>query len=291
MIFPLNFNHELIKDNKARAILRFAVWQLKSRMYRRDLIHSWIDGSKFYVKNGETGLTQNIYAGLHEFEDMGFLLHCLNDNDEFIDIGANSGSYSILAGAVCGARVLAIEPVGTTFQRLVNNFTLNGLDKVSKALNVGLGASSGTLVMTSGLDTTNQIVLGETEFATVEVQVVTLDEVTRDMNPTLIKMDVEGWETEVVRGGSKTLSNPSLLGIIIELNESGFRYGYRDSEIVSSLKDFGFLPFSYDPRNRILKSLEKQNPKGGNTIFVRNQSEVIRRMQIAPKRQVLRDWI
>jgi hypothetical protein len=156
---------------------------------------------------------------------------------------------------------------------------------------VGLGASMGTLIMTSGLDTTNQIVLGETEFATVEVQVLTLDEVARDMNPTLIKMDVEGWETEVLRGGSRTLSNQSLLGIIIELNESGFRYGYHDSEIVNSLRDFGFQPFSYDPRNRVLKSLEKKNSKGGNTIFVRNQSEVVRRVQIAPKRRILRDMI
>jgi len=48
-----------------------------------------VNGSKFLVKTGETGLTGNIYTGLHEFPDMGFLLHFLRAEDLFVDIGAN----------------------------------------------------------------------------------------------------------------------------------------------------------------------------------------------------------
>lgn len=119
MRFPVNLNHELVKKSKIKAIARFISWQVKSRIKDRDFVHVWISGSKFYVRNGETGLTQNIYVGLHEFEDMCFLMHVLRENDLFIDIGANSGSYSILAGAVCRAKVISIEPVQTTYQRLV----------------------------------------------------------------------------------------------------------------------------------------------------------------------------
>ena len=55
-----------------------------------------------------TGATQNIYCGLQEFEEMAFLLHFLRKDDLPLDIGANIGSYTILAASSVGARTMAI---------------------------------------------------------------------------------------------------------------------------------------------------------------------------------------
>ena len=44
------------------------------------------------ARKGMTGASGNIYFGLHEFEEMGFLLHFLREEDLFIDIGAYIGS-------------------------------------------------------------------------------------------------------------------------------------------------------------------------------------------------------
>jgi FkbM family methyltransferase len=286
-IFHIDFHHELVKNNKLKAISRFIIWQVKSRMFRRDFVHNWVEESKFYVKNGETGLTQNIYVGLAEFEDMSFLLHLLQEDDYFIDIGANSGSYSILGGAVTGARVVAVEPVRETYERLVRNLILNCLEGSSTALNVGLGSKFGFLSITSALDTINQIVIGETHNVTTQVEITTLDEIAKNLDPALIKIDVEGWETEVLIGGFKTLQNPGLLGLIMELNESGLRYGFSDSEILKILSGFGFAPYSYSPISRSLKRLEGKNSKGGNTIFIRNEVEVLKRIKGSPRRKIL----
>lgn len=286
-MFNIDFSHELVKNRRLNAFSRFVLWQVKSRMFRRDFVYKWIEDSKFYVKNGETGLTQNIYVGLAEFEDMMLVLHSLRENDCFFDIGANSGSYSILGGAVVGAHVVAIEPVRETYERLLRNLNLNRLESSSSALNVGLGAESGFLTMTSALDTINKIVVGKTHNATTRVEIKTLDEISVNMSPTLIKIDVEGWETEVLRGGYKTLQNPKLLGLILELNQSGLRYGFSDTGILDLLRDFDFQPYSYDPLSRTLKSLEGKNPKGGNTIFIRNEVEMMKRIKVAPKRAVL----
>jgi FkbM family methyltransferase len=287
-IFHIDYNHELVKTNRVQTFLRFLLWQGKSRISRRDFIFKWIEDSKFYVKNGETGLTQNIYVGLAEFEDMSFLLHCLQENDFFFDIGSNSGSYSILGGAVVGANVVAVEPVRETFERLLRNLVLNRLESSSTALNVALGAKSGFLTMTSSLDTTNQIVVGETLVATTQVEIKTLDEISVNMSPSLIKIDVEGWATEVLRGGFNTLQSPNLLGLIIELNESGLRYGFSDAGILDLLRGFGFEPHAYDPFSRSLTRLDGKNPKGVNTIFIRNKVEIAKRIEIAPKREILR---
>ena len=83
-----------------------------------EYLYTWIDGCKFLVSPGETGLTGNLYLGLHEFEDMGFLLHYLNDQDFFIDIGSNVGSYTLLSGVVKKSTVVSFEPIPSTFDKL-----------------------------------------------------------------------------------------------------------------------------------------------------------------------------
>jgi hypothetical protein len=49
---------------------------------------------------GMTGATQNIYVGLQEFVDIMLTLHFLRKGDLFLDMGANVGSYTILASGV-----------------------------------------------------------------------------------------------------------------------------------------------------------------------------------------------
>jgi len=73
------------------------------------------------------GATGNIYVGLHEFEQMAFLLHCLRSEDIFIDVGANVGSYTVLASAAVGAKTIAFEPIESEYNGLMANIELNGI--------------------------------------------------------------------------------------------------------------------------------------------------------------------
>ena len=64
---------------------------------RTPVVVNYINDSRLLVQTGMTGATGNIYTGLHEFEDMGFALHFLQEGDYFIDLGVNVGSYTVLA--------------------------------------------------------------------------------------------------------------------------------------------------------------------------------------------------
>ena len=97
-------NHPLNRPNKIAAIVRFLKWQAGSRLVGGGVIYPWLGDAKIIASPGETGVTGNIYCGLHEFEDMAFLLHVLRQGDLFVDIGANAGAYTVLASAVTGAR-------------------------------------------------------------------------------------------------------------------------------------------------------------------------------------------
>ena len=104
-------SHPLNQDNKLRSVFRFVKWQIESRMASGAVVYDWVNGSKLYVRTGEVGLTGNIYTGLHDFSDMGYLLHVLQDDELFIDVGANAGSYTILACAAAGLLSFIISPL------------------------------------------------------------------------------------------------------------------------------------------------------------------------------------
>jgi hypothetical protein len=62
--------HPINKNNKIKSIKRFIKWQIGSRLVTGANVYDWDNDTKFLVRNGETGLTGNIYTGLHEFTDM-----------------------------------------------------------------------------------------------------------------------------------------------------------------------------------------------------------------------------
>jgi FkbM family methyltransferase len=249
-----------------------------------DVLVPFVDKTVLRVRPGMTGATGNIYVGLHEFDDMAFVLHLLRKEDLFVDIGANVGSYTILAGGASGASCISVEPIEATFQQLEENINLNRLSGHVEMLNIGIGKERGRLHFTSGLDTVNHV-LSDTEQMenAVEVPISPLNELLEKYEPTLIKIDVEGFETNVIAGADKVLSRPSLLAVIMELNGSGDRYGFDESSLHETMLSFGFKTYIYSPFGRQLVSLNEKRSNSGNTLYVRNVDEVLRRLAGARK--------
>jgi FkbM family methyltransferase len=275
--------HPLNRNQKFRSILRFLRWQVGSRLVPGPVVYKWINGSRFLVGTGETALTGNLYAGLYEFPDMAFLLHFLRGEDLFVDVGANLGSYTILACSAAGVRGIAFEPVPGTYKRLVENIRLNCLDEKARCINKGVGAGQGSLVFTtrSGPSTNHVLAADETADDTIAVDVTSLDAALDGECPALMKIDVEGYETPVLEGAKETLRKTQLQAVIMELNGSGSRYGFDESRIVELMFGCGFKTYSYEPSERRLVPLEGKNPASGNTLFIQDKSLVGERLRSA----------
>ena len=131
-------SHPLNREHKMAALGRYVGWQVKSRLTRKKMPVRFVGGTRLLVAGGMTGATGNIYCGLHEFADMAFVMHALCPEDLFADIGANVGSYSVLAAGVADACVIAAEPSPVTFAHLQDNIRVNGLEKKARLCNVAL---------------------------------------------------------------------------------------------------------------------------------------------------------
>ena len=281
--------HPFNRDRKISALKRFFAWQFGCRFVPGPVVVRFVNDAVLLVGPGMTGATGNIYTGLHEFEDMAFVLHFLRPEDLFVDVGANIGSYTLLASAAVGARSISFEPVPDTFRLLLRNISLNDVKDKVIAHNSGVGHEAGVLHFTSGLDTVNHVANADElhSIPTVEVPIVTLDTILDSQQPALIKIDVEGFETNVINGADTTLSQPSLTAIVMELNGSGKRYGFDDNVIHRRMVDHGFTPSSYNPFTRTLVTLDEVNSLSGNTLYIRNREFVQQRLSSAPRFRIL----
>ncbi len=227
-----------------------------------------------------TGATGNWYCGLHEVMEMAFVLHVLRASDLFVDVGANVGSYSVLATGGVGARSLALEPVPSTFGRLVRNAQINGFGDKMTCMQVGVSSSPGTLAFTADLDTVNHVVGPGEDVAAVKVNVTSLDALLPERDAAVIKIDVEGHELAVLQGAHAVLSSPCLLAVVMETNGSGSRYGIGDEGLFSCMAQHGFDCYQYDP---FARELLVSDGGDGNSIFVRDIEAVRERIRSAPR--------
>jgi FkbM family methyltransferase len=268
-------NHPLTRDNKIGAFSRWARWQFGSRVLGWPVVVPFVGETRLLANPGMTGATGNIYCGLHEFEDMAFVLHFLRPGDLFVDVGANIGSYTILASAA-NADVISFEPVPSTFDVLLDNVHLNRLEKSVDARNQAVGRNTCELEMIADQDTTNQALVAGDHYPgkSIRVPVVTLDAALQGTTPKLIKIDVEGFETEVLAGAKATLENPALRAVIMELNGSGARYGFDEDSLHRHMQSVGFRPCRYDPITRRVIDLQGARSDTGNTLYLRDPGTI-----------------
>ena len=153
-----------------------------------------------------------------------YLMHSgvLKEGDVVLDIGANIGYYVLIESQLVGknGKVYAAEPVRSNFELLKKNVQLNNLKNVS-AFQFAFGekdAKSEIYVTDkSNLCAMNKDAVGGKILFTQEVPMQTVDTFFKDKAPPdFIRMDVEGYEYQVIKGMAKTLK--SNVKILIELH-------------------------------------------------------------------------
>jgi FkbM family methyltransferase len=283
----LNFvaRHPLNRSAPLQAVGRVLAWQIATRLQHDPVAVPFVEQTRLLVRRGMAGATGNVYCGLHEFEDMGFVLHALRPDDLFVDVGANIGSYTVLAAGAVGSRCIAFEPAPQAYAALRDNLRLNDLVARVDARNEIVAARLGQLALTTGLDTTNHVLaaaeLEGSHGGFAAVAATTLDSALEGLGPVIIKIDVEGFETEVLAGADSTLRNPTLIAVLIELNGSGARYGFDEHALHERFLTHGFTPARYDPLRRDLTDVGGGPGTSGNTLYVRDIDEARRRVASA----------
>ena len=179
-------------------------------------------GHLMLVSGGDTAIVPHLIRdGFFDRNLTNIIDSMLVSGMTFIDIGANCGTYTIYGAGRVGrqGRVIAIEAAPAISALLQETVAMNGMEHWCELLRCAAGAEPGTLVLHTfasrqgGNTLLPEIadvareVLGET-VEKVEIPCRTLDDIVAERNLSridLIKIDVEGFEREVLLGGRATL--------------------------------------------------------------------------------------
>ena len=184
----------------------------------------WVPSNDIHLGDWKAGkpFTQNKCL-------LQFQKYCKKHNVKFnhvLDIGAWVGTWSMAMNEYCG-RVVAFEPESLHYECLVKN-----VSEDIETHQLAVGAEEKMISLSQDDFTQSKRVLGEGTIPMVTIDSLQLDDV--DM----IKIDVEGYEMEVLKGASKTLEHVQYL--MIELNNNTKKYGSSNIDVEKHIGSLGF---------------------------------------------------
>ncbi|WP_262322647.1 FkbM family methyltransferase [Acidiferrimicrobium sp. IK] len=165
--------------------------------------------------------------GTWEPEEGRLLRRLLRPGSRFLDVGANIGYFSLLAAkAHPGIRVDAVEPFPPTCELLRMNLWLNGVD--AAVWPVALDHRRTTLSIHAaehnvGDARVADVTAGDSELVDIVVPAVPGDEIFAGRTFDVIKLDVQGWELEVLTGLRQTIRAAERLCVVAEFWPAALR--------------------------------------------------------------------
>jgi FkbM family methyltransferase len=200
-----------------------------------------------------------LYLRLHRHGAMGrferrTLAGLVRPGMKVVDVGGNLGLYTVLLARQVGAagQVISFEPDPELFDLLRENCAANGCGQVA-CHNLALGSRPGRMILNKmSLNSgDNHLGTGQEKafYRPVEVQVETLDRLLPDLRPDFVKIDVQGWELEVLRGMEQTLRASPHVAVYVEFWPGGMRRaGSRPEDLFDFLQRLGFRVFTVSDR-------------------------------------------
>lgn len=171
------------------------------------VVQKKIHGHTMELSMDDFGIHKELFIyGTREPAATALVQKLLNKNDIVLEAGANIGYYALIEAPLC-QHVLAVEPDVQNFSALQKNISRNNISNIS-CFNQALGDTNGEqLFYTSEKSNWHSFYKTDAATTSVIVPMQTVDAFCSDKpQPTVARMDVEGYELGIIQGMKKTLA-------------------------------------------------------------------------------------
>jgi FkbM family methyltransferase len=240
------------------------IWNFRSIFIRNPI---YIKDDYIYLFPN-SHITRLLFLNKFEETERKFISSIINSNSNIVNIGANIGLYTVLcAHKATKGQVYSFEPEFNNFQKLLKNIQLNNLINV-RTYNCALGSEIKKMnlyrdVLNPKLDTHYTLINNSKTNNNLinTIDIITLDSLFDNVieNFNLLIMDVNGYESEVLIGGSNFLKNNQGCVFMIEVTKN-------HTLIFDTMKHNNFLSYKIDLNNELIL-IESGH---GNIIFKKN---------------------
>lgn len=185
------------------------------------------------------------WLGVSDTWDIHHLCTLTQENSVFFDIGSNLGNYSLnfARNKKMKCHIETFEPNPKTYELLAKHVTINNMTGVIHTNRLALSNKEGRANLIERADNSGAARLGD-DASGIPVKVSTLDAFFSQSGITRLdamKIDVEGYEIQVLQGGRETIERFKPL-IIAEFWTTGLsRVGASVEELATQLTSMGYL--------------------------------------------------
>lgn len=218
------------------------VWLYTCTLARRPLIERTVRGHRMYLSTGDAGISRQLRVwGVYEPTATELLSQEIKPGMHVVEIGANIGYYTLELARLVGeaGEVIAIEPDPATMYLLKLNVEANGYENVClHEIAIGPGNLTASLYLSHSTEWCS-LIPRDVHHAHIEVPVRTLDSLVGQRDSIhYVKMDIEGYETEAIKGMHAVLQR-NRPGIFVEIHPhiAGVRPTIQFLEV---LEDLGY---------------------------------------------------
>jgi FkbM family methyltransferase len=210
---------------------------------REPVIVKEIQGSRMYLDMRDKGVSRELaLMGIREALFTKTLQGALREGDCVVDIGANIGYYALMAARLVGPRgkVYAIEPVPHNMGLLEDSIRLNKYGNI-ETFPLAMGESDGIAKLyLSDHPNWSSFYRPRRVTGQIDIQINSVDSFLQGRRPPdVIRMDVEGYEYEILMGMSELLASGRPLRLFIEFHPDIMGRS-RAQAFLATLQEHGF---------------------------------------------------
>jgi FkbM family methyltransferase len=266
------------QEEKARSLQKLLSWrQLLHPPGGRQLAMARLgDGLAIWVNLCEM-VGGDLYYGIgFEPIEVKIVRELVRPGDVFFDVGANIGFYSVIASRLvgCAGAVHAFEPIRSIYDQLLRNLSLNCADNV-RANHIAVAERCDELDLfvnrESALTSLGRTARGQV-VSVERVSSISLDEYADQhevASLNFLKIDVEGFEGHVLRGGNRLIERSNELTVLCELAEKNFKpLNLSVDDVIAWVREHGYEVWEIDRVSNSVVKLEMRRLSETNQNFV-----------------------
>ncbi len=232
----------LIKSDTVATRTKMAMARLK---HRKKFVLKDVQGSNMYLNIKDKGICSDLYLrGKREDQATDELMKRVKPGMVIAEVGANIGYYALMEAKAVGpkGKIYAIEPIPNNVELLKKNIEANdykNIEVFNKAAGDKNEKKKILISRQANLSTFCENVELDQSGETIEVDVVTLDSFFKNRKkPQVVRMDVEGYEYEILQGMKKIMKESKNLLFFIEVH-ADFMGAEKTIDFLKLLKENG----------------------------------------------------
>jgi len=250
--------HPLNRNNKLNTFFNLIWWKINQLFFKIPAIIEIAPNRKCICKPESSFGSLIVYTNRPEYMEMKLTELILKKDSIFLDVGSGIGDFSLIASSkITTGKILAFEPSKEPLETLKENIAINFLEDKVKIIDQVASDRVGEIVFEEASVSEVSHIGYSTKGNKKKTN--TLDNIIKQnklKEIDLIKIDVEGAESLVIKGLEESLKNGKVMSMIIELNSNAKLFNSSKLKIVKKLVKYNFKVYLIND-----ESLSKFNPK------------------------------